>query len=484
MNRIAGIFVKIGLVLLGTLQTRPMKYLAILIILILPTFSAKAVGQITIERKERAVRALDQAAQLAEAERHSAIRAELLASLAIVYAKLGEKEKGEALLTRSRQLIEEDDDLTKDCYECPNKEFFRILLAIDHAQAGYINQALEMLEQLVRIHKQQQADNDGRLLAGLASVFAGIGNTERALQLMDEAVELDKTIDDEIGGSVVLEEIAKRYALLGQLERAMRVADTMEKGPFKDHALITIAKKYAESGQFDRALAINNRIETTNFKPDILVFVAKQYLDRGEKEKAIALLRKAFGASRRVTALNLQQFDRSDVALLLAKAGQYDQAIQIVKATDAQAPKLRLLTQLAYVFAQAGKNESAEKLLSEAYQLTSFSSGTYYQARDIVEVADAYAAIGKRARAELLLAVAAGVLDGIKDPTNKGLIFSDIAVSYLILGDDNSAFRMAERIEVESNVKLLTLLEIASRYAEAEQLMRMKDRLTGELMRP
>jgi tetratricopeptide (TPR) repeat protein len=215
-----------------------------------------------------------------------------------------------------------------------------------------------------------------------------------------------------------------------------------------------------------------------------LVSVAEQYLDRGEKEKAIALLRKAFGASRRVTALSLQQFAQSDIALLLAKAGQYDRAIQIVKATDAQAPKLRLLTKLAFVFAQAGKNEAAEKLLSEAYQLTSFSSGTSYQARDIVEVADAYAAIGKRARAELLLAVAVGVLDAIKGPTDKGLIFSDIAVSYLILGDDSSALRMAERIDIESNVKLLTLLEIASRYAEAEQLMRTKVRLTSELMRP
>jgi tetratricopeptide (TPR) repeat protein len=461
-----------------------MKYLAILIILILPTFSAKAVGQITIERKERAIKALDQAAQLAEAERHSAIRAELLASLAIVYVKLGEKEKGDAFLTRSRQLIEEDDDLTKDCYECPSKEFFRILLAIDHAQAGYINQALEMLEQLVRIDKQRQTDNHGRMLAGLASVFAGIGNTERALELMDEAFDLAITTDDEIDRSVALEESAKRYALLGQLERAMRVADTMGKGPFKDHALIAIARKYAESGRFDRALAINKQIETTNFKPDILIFVARRYLDRGEREKAIALLRKAFGASGQVTASNPQQFALSDVALLFAKAGQYDQAIQIVKATDAQAPKLRLLTQLAYVFAQAGKKDAAEKLLSEAYQLTSFSSGTYFQARDIVEVANAYAAIGKNARATSLLAVATGVLDAIKDPTNKGLIFSNIAVSYLLLGDDNSAFRMADRIEVESNVKLFTLLEIASRYSEAEQLMRMKDRLTGELMQP
>src|SRR5262249_34955976 len=99
-------------------------------------------------------------------------------------------------------------------------------------------------------------------------------------------------------------------------------------------------------------------------------------------------------------------------------------------------------------------------------------------------VANAYAAIGKSARATMLLAVANGVLDGIKDPTDKGPIFSDIAVSYLVLGDDNSAFRVAERIEVESNVKLFTLLEIASKYAEAEQLMRMKDRLTNELMRP
>jgi tetratricopeptide (TPR) repeat protein len=461
-----------------------MKYLTILIILILPTFSAKAVGQITTGRKERAIKALDQAAQLAEAERHSAIRAELLASLAIVYVKLGEKEKGEAFLTRSRQLIEEDDDLTKDCYECPIKEFFRIQLAIDHAQAGCINQALEMLEQLVRIDRQRQTDNHGRMLAGLASVFAGIGNTERALELMDEAFDLAITTEDEIDRSVALEECAKRYALLGQVERAMRVADTMGKGPFKDHALIAIASKYAESGQFDRALAINNQIETTNFKPDILIFVAKQYLDRGKREKAIALLREAFGASEQVTASNLQQFAQSDVALLLAKAGQYDQAIRIVKATDAQAPKLRLLTQLASVFAQAGKKEAAEKLLSEAYQLTSFSSGTYFQAREIVEVANAYAVIGKNARATLLLAVATGVLDAIKDPTNKGLVFSDIAVSYLVLGDDNSAFRMAERIEVESSVKLFALLEIASRYAGAEQLMRMKGTLTRELMKP
>src|SRR5262249_5424539 len=92
----------------------------------------------------------------------------------------------------------------------------------------------------------------------------------------------------------------------------------------------------------------------------------------GEREKAIALLRKAFGASRRVTALNLQQFARSGVALLLAKAGQYDQAIQIVKATDAQATKLRLLTQIVS-FRRAGYCRSAKQCFRQ--RLHEFADG-------------------------------------------------------------------------------------------------------------
>ncbi|HEU4390410.1 MAG TPA: hypothetical protein VFV34_21580 [Blastocatellia bacterium] len=422
--------------------------------------------------------------RLAEGERHSAIRAELLSSLAIVYMKLGEKEKGEALLTRSRQLIEEDDDLTKDCYECPSKEFFRILLAVDHAQAGQMNQALDMLEQLVRLARQRQMDNHGEFLAKLASVFGGLGNTERALQLLSEAFELAKTTDDKTGKSAALEGITKRFASLGQLEQAVRVAGTMEQGPFKDGALIAIAKKYAEAGQLDRALEINNQIETTNFKPDTLVVVANQYIDRGEKERATVLLRKALSASGQATALNLQQFTRSDVALAFAKAGQYEQALQIVKAIDAHASKLGLLTELAPVFAGAGQDKAAERVLSEAYGLTGFSKGTYFQAADILRVANAYAAIGKKERAEALLAEAVGVLDTIEDPTNKELIFSDIAMISLSLGDDNSAFKAAERIKEKSNVKLLTLLEIAGKYAGAEDLIRKKDKLTIELMQP
>lgn len=436
------------------------------------------------ELKARASKILEKAQQLAESENHSAIKAELVASLAIVWVKLGENEKGGDLLAQSRELIEEEDDLSKDCYECPVKEFFRILIAIDHAQSAQTERALEILEQVVRITNAQSGNRRGQLLAGLASVFAGVGNKERALQLLNEAFELSKTLDDRVDKAVALEEIVKRYAAVGQVELATRIAGLMEKGPFKDHALIAIAKKYAAAGQIERALKMNDEVETTNFKPDILTFVAKEYLQRGEKQKASLLLRRAVSVAGKITAENLKQFALSDAALLFAEAGQFDEALRILRGTDAQGPRLRLLTQLAPLFSQGGRIQSAQKLLSEAYQLAGFSKGSDYQARDIWEVAEAYAAIGKKERAVQLLTEAAAVLESLKDRTNKGSIFGDIAVSYLKLGEDTRALQTTERMDADSPAKRLTLLEIASKLGGAEQLMRKRERIVGELMRP
>lgn len=321
-------------------------------------------------------------------------------------------------------------------------------------------------------------------LSGLASIFAGIGSKQRALQLLDEAFESAKAIADDFRKSAALEDIVKRYALLGELERASDAASLMRKGPFKDNAMIAIAKKYAEAGEYERALAINDSLETTNFKPDILIMVAKEYLTKGNKQKATELLYQALALSKNVTASNLQQFARIDIVLLLAKAGKFDVALDIAKKASGQSYKLKLMTGIAIIFSQAGEQRKAEKLLARALALTDFSSGTYFQASDIVEVANAYRAIGNRERAMVLLSKAVNVLDAIQEETNKDLIFEDVAESYSLLGDDNKALNIAERIKPETNGQFLTLLWIAYKFAHAEDVLQFKDKLVGELMQP
>lgn len=438
-------------------------------------------------RRERALEVLSKAEQLVEQETHPAIKAELLSSMAVVYAKLGQISRVDKLLARSRDLIEENDDTSKACYECPTKEFFRILIAIDHAQAGQVEQASQILEQIVR-STQEQSDigSGGQMLAGLASVFANIGKSERALQLLDEAFELSRTRNNKTDYSnvTVLEEIAKRYVAAGQLDRATRIAALIEQGPVKDHALIAIAKKNAEIGRFDIALRLQNEVETVNFKPDILTFVAKQYLKQGQKEKAAALLRKALSASGGITVENLKQLARHDVAILLAEAGQINEALQVVKKTDASLPRLRLLAQMSPVLARAGRLQLAEKMLSEAYELNRSSKGWYFQAHEICEVARAYAALGRKERATQLLSEAIGVLEALDDRSNNDSALVEVAESYLDLGDYDKALQTVERIGDATRAKVMTLLMIAARCAGADQLMDSKDRIVEELMRP
>jgi hypothetical protein len=185
-----------------------------------------------------------------------------------------------------------------------------------------------------------------------------------------------------------------------------------------------------------------------------------------------------------MTENNLQQFALHDIGLLFAEAGQFDEALHLVKATDAQSPKLRLLSKLAPLFARVGRIKLAEKLLAEAYQLTGFSKGTYFQAGDIREIADAYAAMGNKMRAAELLAQATAVLNALEDPTNRELVFSEIAESYLNIGAGDKALQTAERMEGDSRAELLTLLRIASEFAGAKQLMNEKDKIVERLMRP
>jgi tetratricopeptide (TPR) repeat protein len=431
------------------------------------------------EQKEKALSILAQAVQVAETEHHASIKAELLASLAPIYIRLGEQAKGNALIARAQQLIEEEDNPAKDCDDCPVKDFYRIMLAIDLVQSGRPNQALEMLERMVRSSASGPVEIRGQRLAALARVFVGIGSKERAFELLSESLSLAGNVSDPIHKAVLLEDLAKGHAAIGQLERALFVANEMEKGPFKDKALIAIAKKYTELRQFDRALKINDEIDTVNFRPDILTFVAGQYLRNGEKEKGIALLQKALAASAEMDAPNLRQFARTDIALLFAEAGHYQQALKISKAT--RTPTLKL--KLAPILARAGRHAEAEKLLAEAYRYTSTLT-EFYQAPELVEDAEAYAAIGKKERAAAMLAQAVRVIEATKYSTVKGPIFYEIAMGYLKIGDEDKALQTANQIRDDAVSGVGALLTIASKYSGAEQLAKEKERIIQDLMRP
>lgn len=434
-------------------------------------------------QKERALKLLERAEKLSEKETHTAIRAEMISTLAFVYKKLGDKNKADKLLALSKQLIEKEDDLTKDCYECPRKEYFKILVAINHFLGGDTDAGLKMLDEITALIKQDTRTIRSQFLAGLAFIYAKLGNRERALNLLYDSFKLAKASDDNKGDVFALQSIAKRYASLGETDLAMQVVDSIKTG-FRDHALIAVAGKYAEKGEIDRALQLNKLVEADN-KWRVFIGIAEQSLKAGNKEKAVTLLDEAVSLFYAANPKNVNNSVPGDVVFLYAEAGQYDKALSLLKRGEAHAFKLIALNQIAINYSKDGRNKDAEKLLLEAYKSTSFSKGLNSQAGDLRKVAETYAIIGRKDRASVLLAEAVRVLNSVKDTQNNEIHFGEIAVVYQYIGDDENAMKTLERIDDDFfGTKFGTLLALASRYAGAEQILRERNSIVREFYIP
>jgi|GEM_PF-5088708 len=411
-------------------------------------------------QKDRAIKFLEQAIKLSEKETHTAIRADMLSSLAFVYVKLGDKNKADKLLDLSRELIGKEDDLTKDCYECPSKEYFKTIVAVNHHLAGETQAGLKMLDEIVVLAKQNPQKKNPYLLGGLAFVYAKFGNQERALDLLSEAFKIAKTMEDNKGDVFALNSIAKRYALLSKTDLAMQVVQSIKKG-FSDHAIIAIARKYADTGQFDRAVQLNKLVESPNMKPDILIYVAGQCLKSGNKEKAVTLLNEAMKLFDASNPKDVKNRVPAAAIYLYAEAGEYNQASNLMKRIKG----VRILSELAVIYSKMGHNKEAEKLLSEAYEMSGEYKGSDYQAVDLRVIANAYAFVGRKDRASALLSEAVNVLSSLKDTYKNDLHFAEIAMSYQFIGDDENVVKMLERIDDNYfGTKIGTLLALASSY--------------------
>jgi len=152
-------------------------------------------------------------------------------------------------------------------------------------------------------------DSKARVLADIAGKYAQAGQTEKATQILFQALETANTIEGANSKARVLADIAGKYADAGQPEKAAQVlsqafetARTIEYASSKAWALVDIAGKYADAGQTEKATQIlSQALETAKtFKDadskvwvlaDIAINIeikyAKTRQQPGEKDMAI-----------------------------------------------------------------------------------------------------------------------------------------------------------------------------------------------------
>ncbi|MDP2899257.1 MAG: hypothetical protein Q8Q12_22195 [bacterium] len=265
-------------------------------------------------------------------------------------------------------------------------------------------------------------------LASVAAAYADAGDRERASQIFSEALQLAEREEDDYPKVLNLTTIALRYA------------ETIEKG------------KSAEI--LSRAIAVAEGIGGPNWKPAVLP--PRERTDK--KRSVLALVSEAFRSTKEVLGIGSREpgadeledladrqqgrsaEDRKRIATFLISSncierGRYDEALRAIELIPRIPSKIGYLCRLAEKQAQAGEQEKASTLLSQAHKLLEAMDGASPERYTLQRMAGTYARIGLEDRA-------LEIADKVADEVAKAAIQAEVAECLFTAGRREEALKL------------------------------------------
>jgi tetratricopeptide (TPR) repeat protein len=325
-----------------------------------------------IGQKDKAEQILAQALQLAKSD-------EQMAEVALRYAQIGQKDKAEQILAQVSQNA-------KDVKELHDLSVI-VLVAVKYREMRQQSKAEQLLAQAFQETKkikgsQDYFSNNNYSLTGpdyylseIAIGYAKIGQCNRAINIA-KSIE-GFTDPKEYSGSVIHDgiftEIAENCAEADRFDLALRAIKEIKWAETRRAALADLAVRYAESDRFDLALLTIDNIKETGDTSSALAQLAIYYGTVGQYERAFQLLKEIDSEHYKIEAL-VKIVEQATQEKSSAKVEQVLlQALEIVKITKVEASeKAALLTAIAIEYAKLGQKDKTEQLLAQALKIAEY----------------------------------------------------------------------------------------------------------------
>ena len=353
----------------------------------------------------------------------------------------------------------------------------KLTLSLDRLLDEFFKSELPLLSCALLItrvseNKSYQAD----VLTQIASQYFKLGQNEQADQLLYRAFEITNTIEkDSVKGSN-LEKISGQYAEFGQFTQALDIAASIEYEVKKAHALASIASQYARIGRPGRAIDIAFTIKKNDLaKSRALSKISDHFVSAGILETAYAYALLIYNGEEKTLAL-------IEVANQYAESGRNDQAdkllsqaLMFTKAISYNATRVRLLTKIAGAYAKVEKKEQTNRLLSQAYKIVHTTKDEKNKAHLLVSIAGKYADVGQNDQAGQLLSEAIEIAKKTEDAYDNAKILSTLADHYFVTGQKDKADELLSKaLDIAKTDKKLvseslSLSRIAVQYAKLGQ---------------
>ena len=236
-------------------------------------------------------------------------------------------------------------------------------IATEYSKAGQPKRAAEIFSQsLQAANALESPDSNAQGKAAVALEYAKAGQQKRATEILSQALQVAQTIKDPSSYSYVLRTIADDYIRAERYDMAFVAAQPMKDASERTGKLQEIADKYIELRQYEKALEVVNALKAPVYKAKVLVAIASKYIQAKQPSKASPILARAFqiaktipGAESKTIFVSSSEvgddYDRGslleEVAMGYARAGQYNQALQVSQAIKDAATRQQLRQRLA-----------------------------------------------------------------------------------------------------------------------------------------
>ena len=307
---------------------------------------------------------------------------------------------------------------------------------------------------------------------------------DKALSLLPETLALANAEEHLIGKALAFLEIGTVYAKLGNKERAvellteadriMQPIESLPDGLSKNLVLVPLATCYIEAGETDRAERILDGIIqqyeelATDKDPEWrrraadneagwLIQLGPLYLVVGKEQKALTLIARNHERLRNVDQRLYRDRGLEQTALAYAALGKRELALEIIKTVKPGMEHEEGLSKIAVAYAQAGE-------LDKAFELARTVSDVSRNLTDLIWIARKGVEAGRNARA---LALVQGLARQFKNNLKReekryenSHPSGDIPAAWAIVGAYEIALREAKRDQSRA-AQLSTLTTLA-----------------------
>jgi tetratricopeptide (TPR) repeat protein len=307
-------------------------------------------------------------------------------------------------------------------------------LAIELAAADNLPSASELFDRAVQIALEIEAPVD-RLttLTEIATKMAAAGEQQRALAVLERAVKLVSK-DDYLTLSAIALDIAK----LGKKERALQLFDrsvkvyqrTIKKGEpnadiyFRDRDLVSVIINMAKAGEIDRALQVTQKLSFPLSQAQAFNGIATALIAAGKTEAAKAPLERALE--------------------ITSKLPDDDISYSYMSNGSCGNDKFALLVSIGDNLTLLGQIDRALKIATKIYGCSS-ASGDYSADYQLAAFTGILNHLANKEEVKQLWSSARTV----RSNSEKGYIWSAIALKLIALGETEIAFNIAEKIAAE-----------------------------------